>query len=122
MKTLNTEQLFKIVNKLGSYKADLKNDAVKLFENLGYDTSRKIAGLESPEAFNQACPNLNKIKAHWSEWEQFYLLFQFTTEDLNKILRNKHIAQVKSANKAYFYFALKLKTSICTDTTLKQIA
>ena len=75
MKTLNTEQLFKIVNKLGSYKADLKNDAVKLFENLGYDTSRKIAGLESPEAFNQACPNLNKIKAHWSEWEQFYLLF-----------------------------------------------
>ena len=122
METSKKEQLFKTVSKLGSYKADLKNDAIKLFENLGYDTSRKIAGLESPEAFNQACPNLNKIKAHWSEWEQFYLLFQFTTEDLNKILRNKHIAQVKSANKAYFYFALKLKTSICTDTTLKQIA
>ena len=122
METSKKEQLIKIVNKLGSYKADLKNDAVKLFENLGYDTSRKIAGLESPEAFNQACPNLNKIKAHWSEWEQFYLLFQFTTEDLNKILRNKHIAQVKSANKAYFYFALKLKTSICTDTTIKHIA
>lgn len=122
METSKKEQLFKTVSKLGSYKADLKNDAIKLFENLGYDTSRKIAGLESPEAFNQACPNLDKIKAHWSEWQQFCLLFQFTTEDLNKILRNKHIAQVKSANKAYFYFALKLKTSICTDTTLKQIA
>ena len=122
MKALEDKQTIEIVKKLGSYKADLKNDAVKLFKNLGYDTSRKIAGLESPKAFNQACPNLNKIKAHWSEWEQFYLLFQFTTEDLNKILRNKHIAQVKSANKAYFYFALKLKTSICTDTTLKQIA
>lgn len=122
MKILEDKQTIEIIKKLGSYKADLKNDAVKLFESLGYDTSRKIAGLESPEAFNQACPNLNKIKAHWSEWEQFYLLFQFTTEDLNKVLRNKHIAQVKSANKAYFYFALKLKTSICTDTTIKQIA
>lgn len=111
-----------IVKKLGSYKADLKADAINLFESFGYTTERRLAGLDSPRDFITACPQLNKIKAHWSEWEQFYFLFQFTTEDLNKVLRTKHIAQVKPSNQAYMYFAMKLKTSICTDTIIKQIA
>ena len=111
-----------IVKKLGSYKSDLKSDAINLFESFGYTTERRLAGLDSPNDFITACPQLNKIKAHWSEWDQFYFLFQFTTEDLNKVLRNKHIAQVKSSNQAYMYFAMKLKISICTDTTIKQIA
>lgn len=111
-----------IVKKLGSYKSDLKSDAINLFESFGYTTERRLAGLDSPNDFITACPQLNKIKAHWSEWDQFHFLFQFTTEDLNKILRNKHIAQVKSSNQAYMYFAMKLKTSICTDTIIKQIA
>ena len=111
-----------IVKKLGSYKADLKSDAINLFESLGYTTERRLAGLNSPTDFINACPQINKVKAHWSEWDQFYFLFQFTTEDLNKVLRNKHIAQVKPSNQAYMYFAMKLKTSICTDTIIKQIA
>ena len=111
-----------IIKKLGSYKADLKSDAINLFESFGYTTTRRLAGLDSPTAFINACPQINKIKAHWSEWEQFHFLFQFTTEDLNKVLRNKHIAQVKPSNQAYMYFAMKLKTSICTDTVIKQIA
>lgn len=115
----NTEA---IIKKLGSYKADLKTDALNLFESFGYTTERRISGLESPKDFVMACPQLNKVKSHWSEWDQFYFLFQFTTEDLNKVLRNKHIAQVKPSNQAYMYFALKLKTSLCTDTTIKQIA
>ncbi len=111
-----------IVRKMGSYKTDLKSDAINLFKSLGYTTERQILGLDCPRDFLNACPQLNKIKAYWSEWEQFYLLFQFTTEELNKVLRNKHIAQVKSSNQAYLYFAMKLKMSLCTDTTIKQIA
>ncbi len=111
-----------IIKKLGSYKADLKSDALKLFESLGYTTERRLEGLDSPADFIKACPQINKVKAHWSEWDQFHFLFQFTTEDLNKVLRNKHIAQVKSSNQAYMYFAMKLKTSICADTVIKQIS
>lgn len=122
MQIVQDEQITDIIKKLGSYKADLKNDALNLFESFGYTTERRLRGLDSPADFINACPQLNKIKAHWSEWDQFHFLFQFTTEDLNKVLRNKHIAQVKSSNQAYMYFAMKLKTSICTDTKIKQIA
>lgn len=110
-----------IIKKLGSHKAELKSDAINLFKSFGYTTQRSLDGLNSPADFLKACPQINKVKAHWAEWEQFHFLFQFTTEDLNKVLRNKHIAQVKSSNQAYLYFAMKLKTSICTDTTIKQI-
>ena len=95
MEILQDEQTTNIIKKLGSYKADLKSDAINLFESLGYTTERRLAGLNSPTDFINACPQINKVKAHWSEWDQFYFLFQFTTEDLNKVLRNKHIAQVK---------------------------
>lgn len=122
MEILQDEQITDIIKKLGSYKADLKSDALNLFEAFGYTTERRLAGLNSPNDFVNACPQLNKVRAHWSEWEQFYFLFQFTTEDLNKVLRTKHIAQVKTSSKAYMYFAMKLKVSICTDTTIKQIA
>lgn len=111
-----------IIKKLGSYKADLKVDAINLFESFGYTTKRRLVGLDSPTDFINACPQINKVKAHWAEWEKFHFLFQFTTEDLNKVLRNKHIAQVKSSNQAYMYFAMKLKTYICNDTVIKQIA
>ena len=74
MEILQDEQTTNIIKKLGSYKADLKSDALNLFETFGYTTERRLAGLDSPNDFITACPQLNKIKAHWSEWDQFHFL------------------------------------------------
>lgn len=122
MKALHTEKVVNIIKSLGSYKANLRHDAMNLFQHFGYSTKRQLKDLDSPSKFCLYFPNFNKDKGLYDDWEEFYFLFQFTIEDLNEVLRNKKIAQVKYSNKAYMYLSLRLKESNYTETSLKQIA
>ncbi len=122
MQVIEEEQIIKIVRKLCSYKANLRDDAINLFQHFGYSTNRMIKDLNSPSKFCSYFPNFDKDKGLYYDWDEFYFLFQFTIQDLNEILRNKKIAQVKNSNRAYMYLSLKLKNTNYSDTLLKQIA
>lgn len=123
MEIKEQQSITQIIQKIGSYKTDLKDDIFNLFEAFGYNTrKRRIDMINSPAEFINIFPNFNKVKGKWSEWVEFHSLFQVGTEDINEILREKHIAQVKSSNKVYAYFSLKLSSMLYTDTSLKQIA
>ncbi len=122
MEDNENEKIEYLIKKMGSYKADLKNDALELFESFGYFTKRRIDALDSPVKFLEAFPNFSKVKGHWPEWEQYYFLFQITNEDLGKILQENRIARLTASDEAMMFMAIKLKVSLCTDTTLKQIA
>lgn len=122
MEEYQKEKIVEIIKRYGTYKSNLKNDSLELFETLGYFTQRRIDALNSPTKFLDAFPNFNKVKGHWSEWEQFQFLFQMTNNDLNNVLQDKNIAKLLPSDEAMMFMAVKLKVSLCLDTTIKQIA
>ena len=122
MDALHTEKVVNIIKTLGSYKANLHDDAINLFQNFGYSTKRQLKDLDSPSKFCFYFPNFNKDKGLYDDWKEFHFLFQLTIEDLNEVLKSKKITQVRYSNNAYMYLSLRLKENDYTDTSLKQIA
>ena len=122
MEEYQKKKFEELIKKYGTYKSDLKNDSLKLFETFGYFTERRIDSLDSPAKFLEAFNDFNKIKGHWSEWDSYSFLFQITNADLSQILKDKNIANLIDSDEAMMFMAIRLKVSLCTDTTLKQIA
>ena len=122
MDVYKKKKIEEVIKRYGTYKSDLKKDSIELFEIFGYFTERRIDSLDSPIKFIEAFHSFSKVKGHWSEWDSYSFLFQITNADLGQILRDKNIANLRDSDEAMMFMAIRLKVSLCTDTTLKQIA
>ena len=117
------EKIREIVKKYGTYKSDLKNDSIKLFELLGYFTQRKINDCTPSDFLQRFDKNksFDKEKGHFSEWEKYYFLFQMASEDIIKILQDQGIKKDNQNKYAVTFMALKLKETEYTKTQLEEI-
>lgn len=119
------KKIEEIIKKYGTYKSDLKNDSIELFETFGYYTQRRLDD-DTPQKFIDRFDKehkFNKAKSFYAQWDKYNFLFEMRGADLNEILKDKNLAPVSNPeSNAYWIMALKLKGSIYTDTQLKQIA
>ncbi len=125
MEAEKKKKIEEIIKKYGTYKSDLKNDSLELFETFGYYTQRRLDD-DTPQKFLDRFDRehkFNKAKSFFAQWDKYNFLFEMTGADLNEILKNKNLALISNPEgNAYWIMALKLRGSIYTDTQLKQIA
>lgn len=125
MEAEKKKKIEEIIKKYGTYKSDLKNDSIELFETFGYNTQRRLDD-DTPQKFIDRFNKehkFNKAKSFFAQWDKYNFLFEMTGADLNEILKNKNLALISNPEgNAYWIMALKLRGSIYTDTQLKQIA
>ena len=130
----NTELKEHIKSNLRSFAADkLKENALKLFETLGYKSDRKVDltpnNVEGFKNFlSKHSKNFhNEKKAHLEEWETVDFLFQLTDDEINKT-KNSFDSSTSSAVdtsevciESYLFFAIKLKKSEYSRSKLAEI-
>jgi adenine-specific DNA-methyltransferase len=126
--------LEKIKDSLNSFSTgDLENNALALFESLGYRSSRRFEGLllsaeNLSETFNSP-QILRPEKALTGEWQSVHLLFQLTDEEISADGRDPQLRMVfDSASKvdptifrSYIFFAVELKSDAYTRGQLAGI-
>ena len=99
----------------------LEQNAIALFETLGYHSSRRIEGLQLSadnlaETFNSPL-SLHPDKALTADWQFVHLLFQLTDEEISAAGRQRQLRMVfDSASKvdstiyhSYLFFAVMLR-------------
>jgi hypothetical protein len=118
------DELSRALNAFGS--GELEQNAIALFETLGYHSSRRIEGLRLSadnltETFNSP-QNLRAYKALTSDWLSVHLLFQLTDDEISAAGRERQMHMVfDSASKvdptiyrSYLFFVVSLKGSVYT--------
>ncbi len=126
--------LEKISSTLGAFHSgSLEQNAIGLFETLGYRSSRRLAGLQLSadnlaEAFGSP-QSLRPEKALAEDWQSIHLLFQLTDEEISSAGRDPQLHMVfDSASKvdptifrSYLFFAVALKGEAYTRGQLAGI-
>ncbi|NUO20419.1 Eco57I restriction-modification methylase domain-containing protein [bacterium] len=105
----------------------LRDNAMKLFQALGYDTSREAPLLRSDyeafyEAFATGQSKFSEEKACVSEWVSVDLLFQLSKEE---VLRTISLFDTRKVDnkliETYLFFVIELKRELYSRTELAHI-
>lgn len=112
---------------------ELEQNAIALFDTLGYRSSRRIEGLQLSavnlaETFNSQ-QNLRPAKALTADWLSVHLLFQLTDDEISAAGRGSQLRMVFDSSskvdasifRSYLFFAVALRGATYTRGQLATI-
>lgn len=106
---------------------NLRSQSLTFFKTLGYTSERRIEESGSPEIFLEnydAQQRFNKERGLFAEWQEIYLLFQLTDDEIKPVKPMfQAVAQPidNSIIESFLFIALELKQSHYSRTQLAKI-
>lgn len=107
----------------GLAKKNLRDNALALFQTLGYKSDRTFK-IESVSDFCEQFDSEKKLEhpgAFKDQWKSVELLFQLTDSELSQALNSKHSSFSSSNLKSYIFFAIDLTEKNYSRSVLASI-